>query len=245
MNSFTKRALTRLAFSFFLLLFLASIGIAQSVMTNSDVVEMVNSGISAEVIIAKIRSSETKFDTSTEALKKLTEAKVPDSVVVAMIDAEQKRKQSVKQESKEFAEAVDSVPEQGSLADLINATKVYVFANDLKARDIIIKELKKKKFFEVVDKLEDSDFVIKYESWKDTVNVVTGGYGNVGTVRENKETIGSFTVMMPSLNPKSNRLRLVYSTRKTEYYIWEKNPAESTTKQFLKDFEKIKKENQK
>jgi hypothetical protein len=61
-------------------------------LTNQDIVAMVSSGISEDVILAKIRATSTagnsamSFDTSVEGLRALKAANVPDSIVKAMID---------------------------------------------------------------------------------------------------------------------------------------------------------------
>lgn len=61
-------------------------------LTNQDVIAMVSSGISEDVILAKIRSANaagstaTSFDTSVEGLRELKGANVPDSIVKVMID---------------------------------------------------------------------------------------------------------------------------------------------------------------
>jgi hypothetical protein len=60
---------------------------AQQTLTNKDVTELLKSGLSAEIIIAKIKSSPSKFDTSTAALLELKAADMPESVVLAMIQA--------------------------------------------------------------------------------------------------------------------------------------------------------------
>ena len=60
--------------------------------TNQDVISMVQLGLSDEVIIAKIRTmsaagpNSVSFDTSTDGLKVLKAANVPDSVIKAMIN---------------------------------------------------------------------------------------------------------------------------------------------------------------
>ena len=46
----------------------------QEVMTNETVIQMVKAGFSENVILAKMRSSQTKFDTRTEALIALKQA---------------------------------------------------------------------------------------------------------------------------------------------------------------------------
>jgi hypothetical protein len=56
-------------------------------LTNLDIVEMLSAGLSAEVVVAKIRASTCAFDTSPAALKNLKAAQVPDSIVLAMVEA--------------------------------------------------------------------------------------------------------------------------------------------------------------
>ena len=64
---------------FLLSLLLATLG-------NSDIVKLVKAGLSAETIETKIASSQTDFDTSTEALVALEGDGVPDHVIRAMIE---------------------------------------------------------------------------------------------------------------------------------------------------------------
>lgn len=54
-------------------------------LSNADVIAMVGIGLSNEVILAKIGSSQCEFDTSAEALRVLRSAHVPDQIVVEMI----------------------------------------------------------------------------------------------------------------------------------------------------------------
>ena len=55
------------------------------VLTNKDVVEMLKAGLTADVVVAKIKSSETDFDTSPFALAELKTANVPDDVILVMV----------------------------------------------------------------------------------------------------------------------------------------------------------------
>jgi hypothetical protein len=64
---------------FLLSLLLATLG-------NADIVKLVKAGLSAETIETKIVSSETDFDTSTDALVALAGEGVPDRVIRAMIE---------------------------------------------------------------------------------------------------------------------------------------------------------------
>ena len=74
------RVLTALA----LLLAVTSVG-AQEVLTNDSVIAMKKAGLSEAVILAKIRSSQSKFDTSTQALVGLKQAGLSDSIIEAMV----------------------------------------------------------------------------------------------------------------------------------------------------------------
>ena len=57
------------------------------VLTNEDVVKLVEVGISDDVVLAKIQSSRTDFRLRTDDLTDLKKAGVSDRVVIAMIDA--------------------------------------------------------------------------------------------------------------------------------------------------------------
>jgi hypothetical protein len=59
--------------------------LAQETLTNQSVVEMVKAGLSERVIIAKIRTSPTKFDTSTDALIALKKNGVSEKVIEAIM----------------------------------------------------------------------------------------------------------------------------------------------------------------
>lgn len=56
-------------------------------LTNADIVQMVSSGLSPEIIKAKIANSKCQFDTSPKALADLKAANVGDAVIVMMVSA--------------------------------------------------------------------------------------------------------------------------------------------------------------
>jgi hypothetical protein len=58
-------------------------------LTNADVVDLVHTGLSQEIVIAKIRTTACEFDTSPAALKALKAANIPDTVILAMVKASQ------------------------------------------------------------------------------------------------------------------------------------------------------------
>jgi hypothetical protein len=58
---------------------------APQALTNADVLKMVETKLAHEVIVEKIRTSPCDFDTTPEALQKLKDVGVPDSVLLAMV----------------------------------------------------------------------------------------------------------------------------------------------------------------
>lgn len=55
-------------------------------LTNAKIIELVKDGLPEEVIVEKIRQSDCRCDTSTAALTSLNTAKVPKSVIMAMLN---------------------------------------------------------------------------------------------------------------------------------------------------------------
>jgi hypothetical protein len=58
-----------------------------SALTNKDILDMLGAGLTAEIVIVKIKSSKCNFDTSPNALKALKAASAPDAVILAMVQA--------------------------------------------------------------------------------------------------------------------------------------------------------------
>src|SRR5882724_9505871 len=67
------------------LLVTAPTALAQEVLTNQSIVEMVKAGLSERVIIAKIRTSPTNFDTHTDSLIALKKNGVSEKVIEAIM----------------------------------------------------------------------------------------------------------------------------------------------------------------
>jgi hypothetical protein len=70
-----------------LTLFTATSLTAQEVLTNDSLVALKKAGLSDSIIISKIRSSQTKFDTSTKGLIGLKNAGISDQVIEAVVNA--------------------------------------------------------------------------------------------------------------------------------------------------------------
>ncbi|HEX3920249.1 MAG TPA: hypothetical protein VHW60_23155 [Caulobacteraceae bacterium] len=56
-------------------------------LTNDTVIELVKAGLGPEAIVAKIKTSDVKFDMSTDQMVSLKQQGVPDAVIAAMLDA--------------------------------------------------------------------------------------------------------------------------------------------------------------
>lgn len=58
-----------------------------SALTNNDILQLLKSGFSSKIIVAKINVSVCQFDTSPQALQALQQAGVPEDVMLAMVQA--------------------------------------------------------------------------------------------------------------------------------------------------------------
>jgi hypothetical protein len=65
-------------------------------LSNQDVLDMTKSGLTDEVIVAKIRNSPTHFDTSPSNLAQLKAAGLSDVIIMAMVTAGENRESAVK-----------------------------------------------------------------------------------------------------------------------------------------------------
>jgi hypothetical protein len=65
----------------------AATSLAQEVLTNDSVVQMIKAGLPESVVISKIRSTPTRFDLKTDSLVNLKKAGVSDKVLEAMMAA--------------------------------------------------------------------------------------------------------------------------------------------------------------
>ena len=79
-------------FTIYLVLFVpAQLANAQELtprLTNEDVVKMVQAGVSTDLIMSRIKKSETEFDTSPSALAGLPKKGVPNEILLAMIESD-------------------------------------------------------------------------------------------------------------------------------------------------------------
>ncbi len=78
-----------MAFSTLLITVTMFVGLGQSekILTNEDVLELLEAGLSSELIVTIIETSRSNFDTDLTTILVLTKAEVPDTVLQAMVKA--------------------------------------------------------------------------------------------------------------------------------------------------------------
>lgn len=89
-------------------------------LTNQDIVTMVKAGLPADVVVAKIKSSSTKFDTSPSTLAELKKDGVPDKVILVMVEGAAAASDSAK----------PTIPDQPKTASNIPPGKPRLYVTD-------------------------------------------------------------------------------------------------------------------
>lgn len=118
-----------------LLFSLSIIAHAQQPLTNADVISLIKSGLSADIVSAKIKQSGGSFDTSPAKLKELKAASVPESVILAMIESGAPSKPVEQPRPVEKAPAYTQTLKDGTPIELELAYTVS--SADLKEGDIV------------------------------------------------------------------------------------------------------------
>jgi len=154
-----------------------------SVLTNDSVVELVKSGISEGIILAKIKNSNTKFDTSSVALVKLKENGVSENIILAMIEAKPK----ATEENKE-----DVSQKTTNIKEAVGKRKVFLITDDEEARLVVMKKLTEKGF-NFVEQKKVAELIIEI-SYAETTTQSKAGILRTGNDTEYKTKIGKLAV---------------------------------------------------
>jgi len=148
-------------------------------------------------------------------------------------------------------ERASALPEFGTLVEIANAQSVYVYANDLEARNIIVKELSKTSL-RIADTPERADFLLLYgvesevtgRSYHSASSYSYGSASYFGLGMINKDHIGDMAAVVrgQAVDGKP-RPRILWTTRKVRSYssgiTLNRNPATNGTREFLKEWEKV------
>jgi hypothetical protein len=115
-------------------------------------------------------------------------------------------------------------PEFGDISEIANMKKVYVYSDDLKARQRLVDKLKKE--FQVVGDIKDAEFTVYY-SWTGlTTRSILGTRTNAYK--------GDLMVYTYGTTEGVNRI--VWSTQTSRKTTLSKNPLDKTVERFIKDF---------
>lgn len=150
-----------------------------------------------------------------------------------------------------LAQINNSAPEYGTLPDIKDMRRVYVYSDDLEARGLVLEELSKDPQLQVVGKLEEAEFFIFYgRSFFDTGYSSFGGifggvFGNVTT--KNTAEVGEYYVLMrgDKLESGAFRPRIIWGKQNLRVmrgnpFIKTKLPARGVTKNFVKELQKAR-----
>lgn len=151
---------------------------SEVILTNDGVVEMVKATIPSGIIIAKIKNSKTRFDTSTSGLRKLQEVQVPEDVILAMIE----RGNSELEESEKPADAGLPVLNP-KLA--VGKRKVFIETNDEESKVELTKRLTNRKF-QVVDTRDQAELIFQFSVVDGVAQTKTGIFRGVETTRKTR-----------------------------------------------------------
>jgi hypothetical protein len=182
-----------------------------STMKNAEVAELVKSGLSENIIIAKIKSSKTEFDTSSTALVKLKESGVSDNLILAMIEAKPKV-----EESKEPAKP--ETLKTAEMKEAVGKRKFFVISEDEEGKLELIKRLTNKGFT-IVDTRDVAELVFELNFTETTTQQKVGIFRS-GAETQYKSKIGKLVV---TLN-KSSAQYIIYA-REYPYNTYASNTA--------------------
>src|SRR6185503_20095259 len=142
---------------------------------NADIVEMSRAGLLPTVLIAKIKTSQCKFDTSPSALVALKEAGVADDVLMEMvrnpIGGGSPKVEPIPAPSPAFAtinqpevkeRSNDNLPEYGDLSEIRKFRRVFVIADDIDSQNLMVNALRQYDGLDIVASPERADLFVAF-----------------------------------------------------------------------------------
>jgi hypothetical protein len=189
-------------------------------LTNKDVVDLLDVGISPDVVVAKIKTSKCEFDTSPDALRQLKSAEVPDAVLLAMIEASTPaRGKSGDVQNSRSAGPRRPIVEVGGEAELKGVKSVFVYCGpDNDACENITKEVRSKLAdVKLAPSPEEAEAILLYGS--DTGYFLSGLH-----TRTHTGAASATTTLSPdgrnastTINPRSSTSNTTPLYRKVSY----------------------------
>jgi len=155
---------------------------------NADVVEMSRAGLLPSVVIAKIKNSECKFDTSPSALVELKAAGVADEILMEMVrnphgGGQPKIESPVSVKSAtppaSLAEVKDvrndNLPEYGDISEVRKFRRVFVIADDIDSQNLVINALQQYDGLDVVSSPDRAELFVAFSQGSTATSVVLRG----------------------------------------------------------------------
>lgn len=155
------------------------------VLTNDSVIELVKSGMSEGIILAKIKNSNTNFDTSSNALLKLKESSVSENIILAMIESKPK---AIEENKEEVSQKTTNIKEA------VGKRKVFLITDDEEARLVLMKKLTEKGFT-FVEQKKAAELIMEI-SYAETTTQSKAGILRTGNDTEFKTKIGKLAVRL-------------------------------------------------
>lgn len=188
----------------------------QQPIANKEIVEMVKAGLTAELIIAKIKTSPCQFDTSPSSLVSLKEAGVPDAVLLEMVQSPHGAQPIVEKlpapgpapaepVARETPQPVsDGLPEYGHISEIRRMHRVYVVADDIDSQNLLVKALSKYEGLQIVGSPDRAEVFIAFGQGSAATSMKLWGY-SAGTI--DYRTKAQFIVFYRT---ESGRPRIVF-----------------------------------
>jgi hypothetical protein len=184
---------------------------------NADIIEMSRAGLLPAVLIAKIKSSPCKFDTSPSALVELKEAGVADDILLEIVrnpnGGGQPKIQAVPSstpvatttsQAQVKERPSDNLPEYGDLSEIRKFRRVFVIADDIDSQNLMIHALRQYDGLDVVASPERADLFVAFTQGSSATSIVPHGLF-AGTI--DHRTKAQFIVYYKS---ESGRSRIVW-----------------------------------
>ena len=150
---------------------------------NEDVIQMTRAGLSPEVILAKLRGSSCKFDTSPSSLVAMKEAGVADDVLLEMV--RNPNGQPVKEEEPKAAPTpetvvsrqspADNLPEYGHISEIRRMRRVFVIADDIDSQNLLVNALQSYDGLQIVGSPDRAEIFVGFTQGSSATGVVFQG----------------------------------------------------------------------
>jgi hypothetical protein len=138
--------------------------------------------------------------------------------------------------SGQTSEATWDSPEFGDITELSGKSKVYVYCEDLKIRQVIVDELQKSPRLKIVGSVDESEMVVNF-TYKYVTTYTTGIFSSTKTDIHS----GDLIVSIAGHTDQNHRVhqRIVWSTQNERKTTFGKNPAQKGAQKFVEALKKL------